>query len=203
MAELLPEIADVRLVDAIATTGSIGSAAASLRVSQPSASQRLAFLERRLGVRLVERDTRGALLTPAGDAFLERARRALALLDEAVVSAQSPLGQVLSVGTIGSLAPAVFAALLTVLPDVQVREVTNHGAVLARAVADGALDACVIGLDPRPLPRQAPYAPGSASTRSCWCSRREPGSAADPVASRARRWVWRRTPPTVRGWPSD
>ena len=58
----------------------------------------------------------------------------------------------LSVGTIGSLAPAVFPALVTVVPDVEVREVTNHGAVLATAVADGAIDACIIGLGPAASP---------------------------------------------------
>jgi DNA-binding transcriptional LysR family regulator len=148
----LPDLADIRLVDAIAVTGSIGAAAAGLHVSQPSASQRLAVLERRLGVILVDRDTTGARLTPAGEAFLEPARRALALLEEAVVSARSPAGRHLSVGTIGSLASAVFPALLAVVPDIAIREVTDHGAVLARGVADGALDACVIGLDPAASP---------------------------------------------------
>jgi DNA-binding transcriptional LysR family regulator len=149
---VLPDVADVRLLDSIAVTGSIGAAAAELHVAQPSASQRLAVLERRLGISLVERDTTGARLTPAGEAFLAPARRALALLEESVVNARSPLGLHLSVGTIGSLAPTVFPALLAVLPDVEVHEVTNHGAVLARSVADGALDACVIGLDPAASP---------------------------------------------------
>src|SRR3954452_22327044 len=144
--ETLPDTMDLRLVDAIVETGSIGAAAAQLHVSQPSASQRLAVLERRLGVRLFERDTRGARPTPAGDAFIEPARRALRLLGEAVGSARAPEGSRISVGTIGSLAPAVFPALLSVLPGYDVREATDHGAVLATAVADGALDACVIGL---------------------------------------------------------
>lgn len=143
---VLPEVADVALVRAIAETGSIGAAAAQLHVAQPSASQRLGVLERRLGVRLVDRDTTGAQLTEAGVAFLDKASRGLALLEEAVAAAQAPTGRHLSVGTIGSLAPAVFTALLGLLPGTRVREVTNHGAVLAQAVADGALDACVIGL---------------------------------------------------------
>jgi DNA-binding transcriptional LysR family regulator len=150
--EVLPEVSDLKLVSAIAETGAIGAAAASLHVSQPSASQRLAVLERRLGAVLFDRDTTGARLTPAGEAFLAPARRALQLLGEAVVSARSPDGQRLSVGTIGSLAPAVFPALLTVLPESEVREATDHGAALATAVADGALDACVIGLAPGAAP---------------------------------------------------
>jgi DNA-binding transcriptional LysR family regulator len=150
--EVTPGVGDCRLVAAIAETGAIGAAAAQLHVSQPSASQRLAVLERRLGATLVERDTTGARLTPAGEAFLEPARRALGLLDEAVSAARAPDAGRLSVGTIASLAPAVFAALIGVLPETEVREVTNHGAVLATAVADGALDACVIGLGPAAAP---------------------------------------------------
>lgn len=150
--DTLPDVADLRLVDAIAETGAIGSAAAHLHVSQPSASQRLGVLERRLGVVLFERDTSGARLTAAGEAFLARGRRALALLEEAVMVARSPVGRHLAVGTIGSLAPAVFPALLSMAPDLEIREVTDHGAVLARAVADGALDACVIGLSPAASP---------------------------------------------------
>jgi DNA-binding transcriptional LysR family regulator len=150
--DAMPDVMDLRLVDAIAETGAIGSAAAQLHMSQPSASQRLAVLERRLGTVLFERDTTGARLTHEGESFLVPARRALLLLEEAVSAARTPYGQHLAVGTIGSLAPAVFPALLTVVPDAQVREVTDHGAVLATAVADGAIDACVIGLAPAASP---------------------------------------------------
>ena len=68
-------LTDVRLVLAIEDTGSIGGAATLLRISQPSASQRLAVLERRVGVALVERDTTGARLTPAGQLFAEHGGR--------------------------------------------------------------------------------------------------------------------------------
>lgn len=149
---VLPEIADMQLLGAIAETGSIGAAAGQLHVAQPSASQRLAVLERRLGVRLVDRDTTGATLTGAGSALLDRAARALELIEQGVAAARSPAGSHLSVGTIGSLAPAVFTALVDLLPDTAVREVTNHGAVLAQSVADGALDACIIGLSPAASP---------------------------------------------------
>src|SRR6187402_1124308 len=110
-------LADVRLVLAIEDTGSIGGAATLLHVTQPSASQRLAVLERRVGVLLVERDTTGARLTPAGELFAEHGRRALELVEEAVAGARAPRGLRLRVGTIGSLAPAVFPALQRVVPD--------------------------------------------------------------------------------------
>ena len=145
-------LADVRLVLAIEDTGSIGGAATLLHVSQPSASQRLAVLERRVGVELVERDTTGARLTPAGQLFAEHGGRALDLVAEAVAAARSPAGLRLSVGTIGSLAPVVYPALQRLFNDHVVEHRTDHGRPLVRAVADGALDAAVIGLTPAESP---------------------------------------------------
>ena len=88
----------------------------------------------------------GARLTPAGELFAEHGQRALHLVDEAVTSARSPQGLRLHVGTIGSLAPAVFPALQRELPDHEVAHATAHGFQLANAVADGSLDAAVIGV---------------------------------------------------------
>jgi DNA-binding transcriptional LysR family regulator len=151
---------DVRLVVAIDELGSIGAAATRLHMTQPSASQRLAVLERRVGVALVERDTTGARLTPAGELFVEHGMRALDLVDEAVASARSPQGLRLRVGTIGSLAPAVFPALQRELPDHEVQHATSHGFQLAQAVADGSMDAAVMGVGaaeaPAPGVRRTP-----------------------------------------------
>lgn len=64
-------------VVAIADHGTFTEAAASLHVSQPALSHAVARLERELGVKLFDRSSRGVRLTPAGDAFLGPARRAL------------------------------------------------------------------------------------------------------------------------------
>ena len=61
-----PDIDSLRLLVLVAERGSLTAAAGELRISQPSASKRLARLERRLGVRLVDRTRRGSSLTPAG-----------------------------------------------------------------------------------------------------------------------------------------
>ena len=139
-------LSDVRLVVAISEAGSIGAAATRLHMTQPSASQRLGVLERRVGVALVDRDTTGARLTPAGELFAEHGQRAIDLIEEAVARARSPQGLRLHVGTIGSLAPAVFPALQRLLPDHDVAHTTAHGFQLAQGVADGSLDAAVIGV---------------------------------------------------------
>src|SRR5688572_21603936 len=76
-----PEVDDLRLVDAIARHGSLGAAARELLVSQPSASQRLAALERRCGVRLFDRDNTGARPTAAGQEMVAEAGHILGHLE--------------------------------------------------------------------------------------------------------------------------
>ncbi len=57
--------------------GQITRAATRLHVAQPALSQAIAKLEDSVGVRLLERHARGVTPTPAGAAFLEKARAAL------------------------------------------------------------------------------------------------------------------------------
>ena len=58
-------------------------AAARLHIAQPALSQAIAKLEGELGVRLFERHSRGVTPTEAGEAFFERAARALIAVEEA------------------------------------------------------------------------------------------------------------------------
>lgn len=55
----------------VAQKGSIGRAAAELRMSQPNLSRRLAALETKLGVQLLHRSRQGATLTQAGRVVAE------------------------------------------------------------------------------------------------------------------------------------
>jgi DNA-binding transcriptional LysR family regulator len=63
--------------------GGLSPAARALRMTPSAVSKLVARLERRLGARLINRSTRKLLLTAEGQAFLERAHRVLADLDEA------------------------------------------------------------------------------------------------------------------------
>ena len=72
----------------VAETGSFSKAARALGLSQPSASRAIAALERRVGVKLVVRTTRQVSLTDAGESMLERARDALAAVDDAESAAR-------------------------------------------------------------------------------------------------------------------
>ena len=59
----------------VADEGQITRAAKKLNLAQPALSQAMATLESELGFQLLERNPRGVSLTPAGEVFLERARR--------------------------------------------------------------------------------------------------------------------------------
>ena len=104
----MPSVSDLRLVQALAGTGSIGAAARRLQVSQPSASQRLARLERRCGVRLFERSSTGSRPTDGGKEMIRQADHILGHLSEVyeVVLAAADT-TVLVVGTFPSLASAL------------------------------------------------------------------------------------------------
>jgi molybdate transport repressor ModE-like protein len=138
----LPEVDDLRLVTAIVRLGSVGAAARELLISQPSASQRLAALERRVGERLFDRDPTGARPTGAGREMADRAAHILqhlaVLVDQTRAAARE---RPLTVGTFPSFAPLLFPAL-----DVPVMQVTDHGDRMIGWVAEGSLDAVVVAI---------------------------------------------------------
>jgi LysR family transcriptional activator of dmlA len=74
--------AELGFFSVLAAGGSLGSAARELGVSTAAVSKRLAQMEARLGVALVNRTTRRMSLTPEGAIYLEHARRILAEIDD-------------------------------------------------------------------------------------------------------------------------
>lgn len=74
---------EIELFVQVAETGSLSRAAELLNLSNASASRHLAALETRLGVRLVERNTRRLYLTDTGQEFFQRSRSILADLRDA------------------------------------------------------------------------------------------------------------------------
>lgn len=74
---------EIELFVQVAETGSLSRAAELLNLSNASASRHLAALEARLGVRLVERNTRRLYLTDTGQEFFQRSRTILADLRDA------------------------------------------------------------------------------------------------------------------------
>ncbi|MBP2705935.1 LysR family transcriptional regulator [Microbispora sp. RL4-1S] len=88
------EIRHLRVVSAVAETGSVTKAAARLGLAQPSLTAQLKRIERSLGGPLFERDRNGARPTPLGEMVLARARVLLPavreLQEDAVRFANTP-----------------------------------------------------------------------------------------------------------------
>ncbi|WP_293604425.1 LysR family transcriptional regulator [Polaromonas sp. UBA4122] len=66
----------------LARCGSFSAAARELDVTTPAVSKRLAQMEARLGVQLLNRTTRRVGLTPEGETYLAHARRILSDIDD-------------------------------------------------------------------------------------------------------------------------
>lgn len=83
------ELAQLRYLTALDDERNFTRAAERCHVTQQSLSAAVSRLERTLGVQLVARTTRTVTLTPAGEAFAARARRALAEADAAAADARA------------------------------------------------------------------------------------------------------------------
>jgi DNA-binding transcriptional LysR family regulator len=111
----------------VADEGQLTRAAMKLHLAQPALSQAIAQLESELGIQLLERHARGVTLTTAGEAFLPKARAALAAEDDAASTAESlarTLEGTLELGFLGSPptlhSPELFDSFSTAHPDIEV-----------------------------------------------------------------------------------
>src|ERR1700719_1552032 len=83
------ELRHLRYFVAVAEAGSLTVAAQrKLFTSQPSLSRQIRELEDEVGAELLTRSARGVALTPAGRAFLDHARLALAQVETASEAAR-------------------------------------------------------------------------------------------------------------------
>lgn len=74
--------ADLGFFSVLASSGNLGSAARELGITTAAVSKRLAQIEERLGLSLVNRTTRRMSLTPEGEVYLEHARKILGEIDD-------------------------------------------------------------------------------------------------------------------------
>lgn len=149
-----PSFSQLRAFVALCDHQHFGEAATALGVSQPSLSQAITALEKRVGGELVERTTRRVLVTSLGEALLPFARDAV-LAAEAFTEAASSQGASLSglmrLGVIPTiapyLAPVLIDGLRETLPQMELdlREMVT-GDILEQ-LAQGRLDAAIISLE--------------------------------------------------------
>jgi DNA-binding transcriptional LysR family regulator len=143
---------------AVADCGSITEAARLLHLTQPAVSHQLAELERETRTTLLNRRPRGVSLTPAGNAALPHARRALEAAASAVRSARA-VGD----GTGGSLRVACAQSLTVPLVAPVLRDwhrrrphivvSLRESAVLAELLGSIDTGAVDIVLLPAPVPQ--------------------------------------------------
>jgi LysR family transcriptional regulator, transcriptional activator for dmlA len=74
--------ADLGFFSMLAGAGSLSAAARELGITTPAVSKRLALMESRVGLSLVNRTTRRMSLTPEGELYLEHARRILGDIED-------------------------------------------------------------------------------------------------------------------------
>ncbi len=150
---LLPTLRQLQFLIALADHGSFSRAAEATHVTQPTLSAAIKELESILGVVLVERGARGAVLTPAGETVLDRARRVMTEAEDLVTSAQAagePLSGPFKLGVIPTIAPfllpQVLPALRKAYPDLQLYLREDLTERLMDALRERRLDAALIAL---------------------------------------------------------
>jgi DNA-binding transcriptional LysR family regulator len=122
------EVRHLRYFVAVAEEASFTAAARRVHVTQQVLSAQIRQLEHALGVKLLERTSRGAALTTAGASFLAGARATLAELDRAAAAAQNSARTItgvllvgLSVAAGGELPTALLAEFQRAEPQVEIR----------------------------------------------------------------------------------
>lgn len=142
-----PDVASLRLLDAVQRAGSITLAATELGVTQQAASRRLRRLEDHLGRRLVERSARASRLTEDGTALLTCARPLLEAseqfqADAAALFAESDELTVAASQTVAEhFLPRWVAGYREAGGDVRrVRWISTNTAQVVRMVSEGAAD---------------------------------------------------------------
>ena len=137
---------------AVAEERSFTRAAQRANIVQSGLSMSIRALEEEIGTKLFERSTRGIVLTPAAEAMLPEARRAIAAVASARVAVDATEGLLrgsLRVGVAQATDPHRVAKLLGRFnedyPGVIVRVIQGNGTTLLDGVIEGKLDMAICG----------------------------------------------------------
>jgi DNA-binding transcriptional LysR family regulator len=139
------ELRQLRYFVTLAEELHFGRAAAREHIVQSALSQQLQRLERELGVLLLDRTTHHVEMTPAGGAFLIKARQILAQVDRATLAAQRAASSApgLRVGVVDASydsMPQILRKVQQRYPELEVHQVEAGVPEQFRLLADGRLD---------------------------------------------------------------
>ncbi len=151
------ELRHLRFFVAVVEEGSFTTAAERrLHTAQPSLSRQIRDLEYEVGTPLLVRNARGVEPTPAGRAFLEHARLALAQVEAGVVAARraaSPAKPTFAVGFLTGheidWLPEVMRILREELPTIEVTVSSQASPDLGEALSWGKLDLAFMRIEPK------------------------------------------------------
>lgn len=145
------DLRTLRYFLAVADCGSYSEAALELDVSQPAVSRQMALLQEMMKTRLFRRNGRRYVLTEAGTALYQHARRIMDevdVLNDVVRGANAHPGGHLAVGVPATIGEALMPRLLlqyrAKYPDVSVRLLQSDSTTLANLVALGKLDMALV-----------------------------------------------------------
>jgi LysR family hydrogen peroxide-inducible transcriptional activator len=149
-----PSVRQLECLVAAAKHLNFRAAARDCQISQPALSSQIARLEEALGVVLFERNRRRVLLTPVGEAVVERAKKLLADLDDVAAVVQvhaEPLGGQLRLGVIPTIAPFLMPRALPLLrrscPGLELLLREEQTARSLELLDEGKLDAVLLALE--------------------------------------------------------
>ncbi|GAA5069292.1 DNA-binding transcriptional LysR family regulator [Thermocatellispora tengchongensis] len=136
---------------AIAEELHFGRAAARLHLAQPSLSQHLQRLERSVGVELVARNSHEVRLTPAGEAFRERAQDIVARVRRAAQAARAAAAGRAGTVRVGynfpagqRVLPAALATLNARHPEIDLEMSEMRTGPQLAALGEGRLDVAMV-----------------------------------------------------------
>lgn len=149
----LPTLRQLEFLCAIADAGSFSRAAEHCHVTQPTLSSAIKELEGLTGVQLIERESRGASLTRAGEEAISRARTILSDTADLVAAARQagkPLSGPFRLGAIPTIAPFLLPKTLSALrqahPDLKLYLQEDQTDRLLDALRSRKLDAALLAL---------------------------------------------------------
>ncbi|WP_160776043.1 LysR family transcriptional regulator [Stappia sediminis] len=151
------DLADLRVLVALADFRHFAKAADACNLSQPALSARIRKMEHALKTPLVERSRRFEGFTAAGERVLARARQLLNDVDGLVQDAKSgeTLSGLLRIGVIPTATPLagrLASSLSTVHPNIRLRASSLSSRAIEQGLKEFALDAGITYLNTEPNP---------------------------------------------------
>jgi DNA-binding transcriptional LysR family regulator len=151
------ELRHLRVFREVARVGSLSAAAESLAYTQPAVSQQMAALERRAGMPLLDRTTRGVRLTEAGEALLRHvevilAEQTLAERElEAIAGLRGGRVRMAAFPTAGAaLVPAAVSRFTSQYPDVELSVLEAEPEESVPMLRAGELEVAIVGAPRQP-----------------------------------------------------